>query len=304
MRAATRYRFAPEAALAVAALLYGITFPLVHDALADITPFAYLFGRFTVAALLLAPAAVLSLRRHPESHATIVRAGIIAGALLFGGYAAQTAGLEYTNASTSAFITGLCVIFVPVLDGMLRRRMPPRPVMAGVALGTVGLYLLTGAHLALGLGELLTLLCAVFFAGHIVCLGAYASRVPSTPFTVFQLAAVALLAFPPTAIGGTGDITAFAVFAVVFTGVACSAVALPLQLWGQRRISATRAALVLMLEPVFAGIAAHFDGDHLSAVQVLGAAVILTGIAVSELTPRAAPRPAVDAAPVRAPSLP
>jgi drug/metabolite transporter (DMT)-like permease len=297
-----RWRYAPEGALAVAALLYGITFPLVHDALDDITPFAYLLGRFTVAALLLAPAAVVSLRRHPESRAIVVRAGLVAGGLLFGGYAAQTAGLQYTSASTSAFITGLCVIFVPVLDGVLRRRVPPPAVLVGVALGTVGLYLLTGADLRLGRGELLTLVCAVLFAGHIVALGAFANRVPSMPFTVFQLGAVALLSFPPAAIGGVGSVTAFAIFAVVFTGVACSAVALPLQLCGQRRLSATRAALVLMLEPVFAGLAAYIDGDRLGVVQLLGAVVILAGIAISELTPR--PEDVRGAVPVREPSLP
>jgi drug/metabolite transporter (DMT)-like permease len=297
-----RWRYAPEGALAVAALLYGITFPLVHDALDDITPFAYLFGRFTVATLLLAPAAVASIRRHPESRTMVLRAGLVAGGLLFGGYAAQTAGLQYTSASTSAFITGLCVIFVPVLDGVLRRRVPPPAVLAGVGLGVFGLYLLTGAQLQLGRGELLTLLCAVLFAGHIVALGAYASRVPSMPFTVFQLGTVALLSFPPTAAGGVGTVTAFAIFAVVFTGVACSAVALPLQLWGQRRLSATRAALVLMLEPVFAGLAAYIDGDRLSAVQLTGAVVILAGIAIAELMPRTERASATVA--VGEPSLP
>jgi drug/metabolite transporter (DMT)-like permease len=73
------------------------------------------------------------------------------------------------------------------------------------------------------------------------------------------------------------------VFAVVFTGVACSAVALPLQVWGQRRIPASRAALILLAEPVFAGIASWITGERLDATQLAGAAVILAGIAVSEI---------------------
>src|SRR5262249_38388197 len=91
-----------------------------------------------------------------------------------------------------------------------------------------------------------------------------------------------VLCVPPTAVDGVGTVTAYAVFAVVFTGVACSAVALPLQVWGQRRIPATRAALILLAEPVFAGIASWIDGERLSTSQLVGAVVILVGIVVSE----------------------
>jgi drug/metabolite transporter (DMT)-like permease len=296
-----KHRLAPEGALVAAAFLYGVTFPLVHDALDGITPFAYLLGRFAVAALLLTPAAVLSLRRHPGSRGIVGRAGLLAGVLLFGGYAAQTVGLTTTSASESAFITGLCVLFVPVLEGLLRRRVPPFTVLVGVGMGVVGLYLLTGAHLHLGVGELLTLVGAVLFAGHIVCLGAFAGRIPSAPFTAAQLGVVAGLSAVPVAADGRATVTAFALGVVVFTGIACSGIALPLQLWGQARVAATRAALVLMLEPVFAGIAAYLDGEHLSALQVVGALVILTGITVAELAPRRAPAPLGAPVPVGAP---
>jgi drug/metabolite transporter (DMT)-like permease len=77
-----------------------------------------------------------------------------------------------------------------------------------------------------------------------------------------------------------------AVFAVVFTGIACSAVALPLQLWGQQRIPASRAALILLSEPVFAGIAGYVNGERLGAGRLAGAVAIMAGIAVSEFWPR------------------
>ena len=85
-------------------------------------------------------------------------------------------------------------------------------------------------------------------------------------------------------------------FAVVFTGIACSAVALPLQLWGQRRIPATRAALILLAEPVFAGIAGYVNGERLGAERLAGAVAILAGIVVSEFWPR---RPAAADPPRR-----
>jgi len=279
-------RFAAEASLVCAALLYGVTFPLVHDALADITPFAYLLGRFGIATLVLLPVALPALRTPGVERRMLVRAGLTAGVILFGGYATQTIGLQYTSPSTSAFITGLYVVITPVIEAVVSRRLPRAPVLAGIVIATAGLYLLTGADVRLGRGELFTLACAVLFAFHIVYVGAYANRLSPTQFTALQIGAVALLSVAPTAEQGVGTLSALAVFAVVFTGVACSALALPLQLWGQRRIPATRAALILLAEPVFAGVAGYVDGERLGPGRLVGAVAILLGIVVSEFWPR------------------
>jgi drug/metabolite transporter (DMT)-like permease len=279
-------RFAAEAALLGAALMYGLTFPIVHDALDDITPFAYLVGRFGLATLVLAPVTIGALRTRGPDRRMLVRAGLIAGLLMFGGYATQTVGLQYTSPSSSAFITGLYVVITPVIESVIVKRPPRSPVIAGIVIATVGLYLLTGADVSLGKGEVFTLACAVLFAFHIVYLGAYANVLPTLPFTAMQIATVAVLSLPPTAVQGVGTLTVAAVAAVIFTGIMCSVVALPLQLWGQRRINASRAALVLLAEPVFAGIAGYVDGERLGPLRVTGAVVILVGIAVSELWPR------------------
>ena len=175
----------------------------------------------------------------------LVRAGLTAGVILFGGYATQTVGLQYTSPSTSAFITGLYVIITPVIESVISRRLPRVPVMAGILVATVGLYLLTGADVHLGRGEAFTLACAVLFAFHIVYVGAYANLLRPVQFTALQIGAVAFLSIAPAGAQGVGSLSTLAVFAVVFTGVACSALALPLQIWGQRRIPATRAAHAL-----------------------------------------------------------
>jgi len=281
-----RPRFTAEAALIGAALFYGITFPLVHDALDDISPFAYLVGRFAIATLLLLPATVPALRTRGPERRMLLRAGLTAGAILFGGYATQTAGLQYTSPSTSAFLTGLYVIITPVIESAISRRLPRPPVLAGIVIALAGLYLLTGADVHLGKGEALTLACAVLFAFHIVYIGAYTNLLHPVQFGTLQIGAVAVLSVAPAAEQGVGSLTTLAVFAVIFTGVACSAVALPLQLWGQRRIPATRAALILLAEPVFAAIASYIDGERLGADRLVGAVAILAGIAVSEFWPR------------------
>jgi drug/metabolite transporter (DMT)-like permease len=288
-------RFLAEAALIGAALFYGITFPLVHDALDDITPFAYLVGRFGIATLLLAPVTLPALRTRGLERKMLVRAGLTAGLILFGGYATQTIGLQYTSPSTSAFLTGLYVIITPVIESAISRRLPRPPVIAGIVIATVGLYLLTGADVHLGKGEVFTLLCAVLFAWHIVYIGAYTHVLPPLQFGALQIGAVALLSVAPAAGQGVGSLSTLAIVSVVFTGIACSAVALPLQLWGQQRIPATRAALILLAEPVFAGIAGYVNGERLGTTRLLGAAAILAGICVSEFWPRRSVPPASSA---------
>lgn len=282
-------RFAAEGALVAAAFLFGTTFPLVHDALEDVTPFGYLVLRFAIAVLVLAPFAILIVRRDGPERRSTIRVGVVAGLLLFGGYAAQTVGLQYTTPSTSAFLTGLFVIFTPFVEAVVERAWPARRVVLSALLATLGLYLLTGADLALGRGELYTLLCALVFAVWIVYQGRYAMRIHPIPFTTLQMATLVVVGIPAAVRQGLGELSPTAWFAIVFTGIACSAVALSLQLWGQRRIPAARAALILLLEPVFAGLISFLDGERLGAVELVGAAVILGSIVLAELGPRRAP---------------
>lgn len=281
-------RFAAEGALVVAAFLFGTTFPLVHDALEDVTPFGYLVLRFAIAVLVLTPFAVLIARRDGIERRQLVRVGVVAGLLLFGGYATQTVGLQYTTPSTSAFITGLYVVFTPFVAAIVERSWPSRRIVGSALVASVGLYMLTGADVALGRGELLTLACALIFAIWIVYQGRYAARIHPIPFTTLQMVTLVVVGIPAAVRQGLGELSPTAWFAIVFTGIACSAVALSLQLWGQQRIPPARAALILLLEPVFAGLISFVDGERLGAVELLGAVVILGAIVLAELGPRRA----------------
>lgn len=258
-------------------MLFGTTFVVVKDAVADVQPVPFLAARFLLGGLVTVPLAVRQRGRPGE-----LRAGFLCGLALLAGYVFQTVGLQYTTASVSAFITYLLVVMVPVIAAAVLRRPPTTPTIVGVALGTAGLFLLTGKGLALGRGELLTLGCAVWFAVHIVLLAEFAPR-----FDVFRLNTVQLLVtggacvVPGFFLGGY-DFTARAWVAAVYTAVAVSALALGLQLWGQRRVGPTRTSLLLMIEPVAAAILGYLMGERLGARGVLGALIILTGIAVAE----------------------
>lgn len=274
-----------DVAVLAAALLFGTTFVVVRDAVADVDVVPFLAVRFFAGALALAPFALRGGAGGRRSEPGLVRAGVACGLVLLAGYVFQTVGLQYTTTSVSAFVTYLLVVMVPVLSAVVLRRPPRRETLAGVALATAGLFLLTGhgAGLGLGKGELLTLGCAAAFAVHIVLLAELSPRYDTVRLTAVQLAVVAgACAVPGLALGGYG-FTTRAWLAAAYTGIAVSALGFALQVWGQRRVGPTRTSLLLMLEPVSAALVGVMIGERLGWAGGAGAALILGGIALAEL---------------------
>jgi drug/metabolite transporter (DMT)-like permease len=265
-------------AVIAAAVLFGTTFVMVKDAVADVGPVPFLAVRFLVGALAMAPFA----RRGP-SQPGVWRAGLVCGTALLLGYVFQTVGLQYTTSSVSAFVTYLLVVMVPVISALTLRKVPTPPTIAGVVLATAGLFLLTGRGVHLGKGELLTLGCALSFAVHIVLLAHFAPRFDTTKLNGIQLLVVGGACLVPGLWLGGYEFTARAWLAAAYTGVAVSGLALGLQLWGQRQVGPTRTSLLLMIEPVSAAFLGYAVGDRLGAGGVVGAVLILAGIAVAEL---------------------
>ena len=124
---------AGDAALVVAAICFGSTFLIVQDAVELVEPIPFLAVRFLFGAVVLAPLA----RRRPASPGE-VRDGVLAGVALVVGYVLQTVGLQYTGSATSAFITYLLVVFVPVLAFVVLRRRPHPVTLVGIAVAVVG----------------------------------------------------------------------------------------------------------------------------------------------------------------------
>jgi drug/metabolite transporter (DMT)-like permease len=269
-----------DLALVVAALCFGGTFLVVQEAIEDVEPVPFLAVRFTLGALVLWPVAR---RRAPQPGE--LRDGLWAGLALLAGYLFQTIGLQYTDSATSAFITYLLVVVVPVLGFAVHRRRPPTATLVGVALAVGGLVLLTdpGDGSGFGKGELLTVGCAVAFAVHVLVVGATAGRHDPVRFAAIQVGVVGLACAVPGALLGGYRFTGSALAAAVATAVLATAAAFVLQVFGQRRVPPTRAALLLLLEPVFAGILAGVTDEPLGGTQVLGALVILVAVLVGEL---------------------
>jgi drug/metabolite transporter (DMT)-like permease len=276
-----------ELALIGVAAVWGFTFPVVKDAVEIIPPFQFLAVRFGMAALLMTAVFWRGLRTFGVKQ---IAASVAAGVALFAGYAFQTVGLQYTQASNAGFITGLFVVFTPILTAVWLRRLPARAAVAGVVLATVGLALLSvsPAGFRFGYGDAVVLLCAVSFAVHIVLLGRFAPDLPTGPLTTIQLWVTATLsAWLSLSFETPVEVAGHDVWlAIVLTAVYASAIAFFIQTRAQRTLSPTRTALILVSEPAFAGLFGFvLLGETLTVVGWSGAALILAGMLAAELAP-------------------
>jgi drug/metabolite transporter (DMT)-like permease len=278
----------PELALVAATLAYGATFKLVQDALKDVTPVGFILLRFSMGAAVLLPLAIRTGWQGPSTAREGLRrkhfilAVLAFGVVGFAGYWLQNEGLKRTTTSNSAFITGLFVVFTPLIETAVTRRRPSLNVVVAVICAVVGLFLLEGSTLRVHAGDALTLGCAVLFAIWIL-LGAYFTQhFDPVALTAGQLVVFAVLAIPVVLVGGLGHVTTQVLVAAAVTGVCCSAIAFTLQLWGQRFVEPSRAAVILEFEPVVAGIIGYWVGERLGVAGYVGAAIILAGIVIAE----------------------
>jgi len=270
------------AALVLVTAVWGLTFVQVKDAVALYPLFAFLALRFAIASIVLAAPAARRLRSLGRSG---WRAGVSLGLLLAAGYALQTAGLERTTVSSAGFITGLYVVFTPLLALLLFRTRAGVALWIGVLLAVLGLALLSGVGAGDPLGDALVLAGSAAYSLQIVLMERHAPRYDPVAFTQAELlAAFGGFAVVAVALGQIELPRGWTVWgALLVTGIFASALAFLVQTWAQRHTSATRTALAFALEPVFAGIFGFWlAGDRLGAIGWTGCAVIMAGIVVAE----------------------
>jgi drug/metabolite transporter (DMT)-like permease len=271
---ADRRRFLAYLALVCAATLFGATFVVIKQAVAIIPPMAFVGWRFLIGAVALFALAI------PKGRG-VWRDGLLAGIVLFAGYALQTEGLALTSAANSGLITGLYVVFTPVIAAAVARTKLSGWAVTGAGVAFVGLALLTVREgIRFDAGDLLTVGCAAAFATHIVILSRVAVRHPVVPFTAVQLLVTAALA---AAVSwwreGLSIPTVEVLPALLMTGLAVTAGAFLMQVWSQTIIGPARTAVILTLEPVTATLfAAWLLTERLTAQGWAGAALILAGI--------------------------
>ena len=268
-------------ALIAVTAVWGVTFVQVKDAL-DLYPlYAFLALRFAIASAALAPLAVRRLR------ASSVGISALLGLLVAAGYALQTEGLARTTVSSTGFITGLYVVFTPLLALVLFRHRVGAAVWLGVAVSVVGLALLSGIHAGSATGDALVLAASAVYSLQIVLLERVAARIDPFALTFVEMLA-ACAAFSVIA-GARSEFETphgWTVWgALLVTGLFASALGFLVQSWAQRRTSATRTALAFAMEPVWTAVFGFtLAGDRLGWLGWGGCALILAGIVLAEPT--------------------
>jgi drug/metabolite transporter (DMT)-like permease len=256
--------------------IWGWTFVLVKDAVTQYPTLPFLQIRFGLAVVVMA----VIVHRLPTRREW--RLGLVVGAVLAAGYLTQTVGLAITSPGNAGLITGMVVVFTPLLS-----RIFGTPVRwwtwVATLLSLIGIGLLTGGLSGLNIGDVLVLVCAVLFALQLVLLGRWSPGLRSGPLALVQMiACVALFSA-----GGTWELrppNAQVWLAIAITGVFASALAFYVQTLAQKHIDANRVALIFTLEPAWALAAAVIlAGQRFGLEQALGAALMLTAIVGHEL---------------------
>jgi drug/metabolite transporter (DMT)-like permease len=284
--------FRADLALGFTALIWGATFVVVKDALADVSVFMYIAVRFTLAAVVMAiffRRALLGLSRGA------IWAGAQIGFFMFAGYAFQTTGLQFTSPSKAAFITGSSVVIVPLLLAIFSKRRVNAWIWAGALAALAGLYFLTVPPEGFGglnRGDPLVFGCAVMFAVHMIFISRYIAHHSVGALAVMQVATTAILATVALPLLSVTNVehprwvwSGALIFAVLITALGSTAFGFSAQTWAQQYTSPTHTAILISLEPVFAALTSWLLArEHLGGRILLGAALIFAGILLAELT--------------------
>jgi drug/metabolite transporter (DMT)-like permease len=269
-------KMAPWALLSVAAA-WGFAFVVMKDAIQRQSVNNFLFTRFALAVLVM-----LIIRPQTVKHFNkdLLQRGSLAGIFLGFGYIFQTLGLERTGAAITGFITGLYVVLTPVLAWLVLKEKITRFVWLCIMVATVGLALLSVRGFSVGIGEMLVLASAFFFAAHIIALSKWSSGRDVYAMTVVQLTMCGLLAGIASIPGGYAPPPDSGVWAVViFTAVFATAIAFIIQTWSQAHMSATKVAVILTMEVVFAAVfAIFFGGERLTLQSALGGILVVVAM--------------------------
>jgi drug/metabolite transporter (DMT)-like permease len=272
-------------ALIAITFVWGSTFTVVKQSLAQASPILFVALRFWVATAIMI---ALMPGQISKISGRSFRQGIALSVVLLGGFIFQTLGLRSTSPSHSAFVTGLSVLLVPSFGHLLFHDRPKPQTVAGVILATLGLLLLlvNMADLRIRSGDLLTLICAFLFAFQILFLGHFSSGTDYRQLQLLQMTGSAVFCTLLIPVLETPFVVWNSKFVcyLFITGVFATALAFYVQARAQRLTTPNRAALIFSLEPFFAALFAYWILDQvLTMKEWMGGMMILTGILISEL---------------------
>lgn len=274
--------------LVAVTVVWGGGFIATNGALDSLTPFYVMMIRFMGAAIF--PIAV-SWKKLKQLDAITIRHGILTGIFLFLAFAFQTFGLKYSTPSKNAFLTATNVIFVPYLLWIFMRRRPSRKEIIASLLCVIGIALLTlkPDAMLLTLGDLLSLVCAVFFALHIIALERYSAHVDAICMTGMQMLTAGILSTICALVFETAPSTfpMGAMGNVLYLIFVSTLLAYLLQTYAQKFTTANSASLILSMEALFASIFSFLIlHEVMSFPMIIGACLIFSSILYIEYKPK------------------
>lgn len=278
----TRIRLAVIALLGVC-FTWGAAFVLMKDAIEKQPYMDFLAVRFTLAAVAMF---VLRPKLASKFQKGDIKIGLLLGVILSFGYITQTIGLELTTAATSGFLTGLYVIFTPIMAWIFFKTKLTGKLAIAAILSIVGMAVFTGAasSIEFQIGQIWLVVCAVLYGLHILLLGKYGHGRNAYRFAMVQIAAVAVICWGFALQDGYQAPPSSDVWiAIIFTAVLSTAAAFWIQTWAQTLLDASRAALIMTSEVVFTAIIAIAAGQEPITIAVtLGGALMLGAMLIVE----------------------
>lgn len=263
--------------------IWGSTFVVVKLGSTEISPSLFVALRFGIGAVLFA---LFLFRQLAQISRETIRSGILLGAMLGIGIVIQNYGIYLTTASKSAFITGLMVIFTPIAQLIIERQAPKLGNIIGIIVVTFGLYLLTSPSGGINFGDVLVLISAAIFGVYIVFLDMHSKNknpihLSFIQVTVTSLTAAMTVPFEEIQFSSSNHLLA----SLLYMGIFATVLTTYSQTRFQKDTTPTRAAIIFTIEPVIAAALAYFLlGEVLGTVGIIGGALILTGITISEFS--------------------
>jgi len=274
-----------DIALLLVTVGWGASFLLTKSSLSELATFNFLAIRFSIAFIL---SMIIFFKRIINIDKKTLKQGAILGVVVYTTFAFQTAGLGYTTTAKSAFITGFNVVLVPVFSSILMKRVIGKKVFISVFLAFIGLGLLTlnNSISGINIGDILTFICAIICAFHILLVGKYTVESESVSLAVIQMGVCAGLSLITSILFETPTLpTSNNVwFNILILSVVCTLGAFVTQSVAQKYTSPTHTALIFTAEPVFAAIFGYMILDEkLSSMGLIGAMLILSGMLITEV---------------------
>ncbi len=281
--------FNAELLLLLITFIWGSTFSWTKIGLDYTTPFAYNILRFSIALMLTILIWKKSIIRIQKQ--TFIN-GTILGAFYAGGIALQAIGLNFTTVTKSAFITGLSVVFTPIVYRIVQNKKIPLHQKAGIVGAAFGLWLFTKPDFGnINIGDVLTLISTFFWAFYLVFMNKYTEQIKKFDKTAQLVFSQFLMITTINLVGMVVydlssikfEFNNLLIISLLFNGIVASILLTTIHTHVQKFTTPVKAALIFSLEPVFAGIFAMIIfNEILSIGEYIGALILFIGIIISE----------------------